>query len=316
MPPSAVLTKFECGGNCWDSNHFASALFRREGSNFMQALSTPQDPTLFNADEAYSFIVKLVYELVKRNRLGELKPMNYCFDIHLPHIIDKYINPNAVIGHPKPAWATPDAEKRVYRAFQDAAWELCLAGKWRMSVADGRLSGMAGAGGDGYSITAAGFEWFKNGDLEALVLSPNAIARMLDQYSNRFGDTYRRKTQEAVKNFRAGTYMSCCTMCGAAAEAILVALAIAKTKDRDKVLKGYKTTSGRATLIRTVLNGVKEEARIHYQAGLTLINAYRDESAHGDDTEIDRDGDAAKTMLETLLRFAKLSEQNWELLTK
>jgi hypothetical protein len=273
------------------------------------ALTAIQDPTNITLEEAHDFLVKLIHEHLKVNKLRELGSQNG-YDILITIIVDKSL-PQLQQYPPMPASIDGKIKTKVYRAFQDAAWELCLAGLLRPSPFDTGYN----ASGEGYSITEIGFKWFASDEIDRSVQSTHMIGRLLDQYSDQFGKAYQKKSQEAVKNYQARTFISCCSMCGAAAEAIVLALAIEKSQDREQTRAEYYTGHGRSRIINKVFGGLTDGAKAQYRAGIDLVNAYRDECSHGDDTDIDKDSDTARTMLDTLMRFARLCHQHWDNLT-
>jgi hypothetical protein len=61
-------------------------------------------------------------------------------------------------------------------------------------------------------------------------------------------------------------YLACCAMAGAAAESILLAVAIAKTGDEDKMLKTYRAAGGRRDLTRLVAASVAPTVATRFQA--------------------------------------------------
>ena len=102
-------------------------------------------------------------------------------------------------------------------------------------------------------------------------------------------------------------------MAGAAAESILLAVAVAKTKDEPKVLKEYNTTGGRSRVTKSVVSGVGEPLRGSFEAALHVLHYWRDDAAHGMATTILEV--EAFASLTQLLRLAQLSDDRWAELT-
>jgi hypothetical protein len=90
-------------------------------------------------------------------------------------------------------------------------------------------------------------------------------------------------------------------MCGAAAEAILLATAIAKA-DAASVLKQYNASGGRGRVESASLGQVDDDLRREYRGYTTLLKYWRDEASHGAASGI-KDNEAY-TSLALLLRFA------------
>jgi hypothetical protein len=102
-------------------------------------------------------------------------------------------------------------------------------------------------------------------------------------------------------------------MCGAAAESILLAVAIEKEKDEEAVLAKYRAQSGRRAIEKIIFDGKKEGFVAQFKSGLELLKHWRDESAHGTATGFD---DVEATVaLNHLLRFAQHVDSKWTELT-
>lgn len=102
-------------------------------------------------------------------------------------------------------------------------------------------------------------------------------------------------------------------MCGAAAESIVLALAVTRTGDEPRVLREYRSNSGRGRVERLV-TGQQPEAVQKALAGYTeLLKYWRDGAAHGAAAEIDEE--EAFTALLLLMRFARFAEDRWNSLT-
>ena len=103
-------------------------------------------------------------------------------------------------------------------------------------------------------------------------------------------------------------------MTGAAAESVLLSLAIAKVGDEEAVLKAYRQTGGR----QKVLNMVVAQANAFRRDTLTtfaaIISMWRDEAAHGRATPL---GTAnADEGLRQLLHMCQWVEKEWSELTR
>lgn len=96
-------------------------------------------------------------------------------------------------------------------------------------------------------------------------------------------------------------------MCGAAAESILLATAIAKAGEAT-VLSQYNT-SGDRRVENIILGKVRQEIRDEYMGFMTLLKYWRDQAAHGKVSGI-KDNEAY-TSLALLLRFAIFVNDHW-----
>jgi len=136
---------------------------------------------------------------------------------------------------------------------------------------------------------------------------------MLAPYRGRYGPSSQERSQEAIRCYGAHAYLACCTMCGAAAEAILLATAIAKS-DEATVLAEYNTAGGRRKVENIILGQARQELRDEYKGYTTLLKYWRDQAAHGKVSGIA--DNEAYTSLALLLRFAIFVNENWTELTK
>jgi hypothetical protein len=71
-----------------------------------------------------------------------------------------------------------------------------------------------------------------------VLAQPGSLAVTLSGYRGRYGDGFHQRSQEAIKCRNAEAWLGCCAMTGAAAESVLLALAIAKAGNEEDVLKG------------------------------------------------------------------------------
>jgi hypothetical protein len=111
-----------------------------------------------------------------------------------------------------------------------------------------------GSSGDGYSITPMGERWLASADPRLHIpTDPARLATILAGFSTKFGPGFEQRAQEAVKCYNAQTYLACCAMCGAAAESILLAVAINRRGDAASVLRDYRAGGGRTRVERGLL---------------------------------------------------------------
>jgi hypothetical protein len=104
-------------------------------------------------------------------------------------------------------------------------------------------------------------------------------------------------------------------MCGAAAESVLLAIAIAKTKDEAEVLDAYRQRDGRRKVMHIIfVNPSVATLRSRFETGFNLLTYWRDEAAHGGSSTISEL--EAYDALGRLLRLATLGAENWTQLTE
>lgn len=195
--------------------------------------------------------------------------------------------------------------------FYDAAWELCRRGFIRPGV---RRSNEQVVPDGGYSLTAAGsLQLAKLDTVGFLVLQPGSLSTTLNGYSRRYGDGYHQRSQEAIKCRNAEAWLACCSMVGAAAESILLAVAIAKSKDENVVLSLYRSSSGRQKVINLIVG--KADARIQttLKAFAGIIAEWRDEASHGQASVLSTAN--ADEALRQLLHMCQWVDKEWEQLT-
>jgi hypothetical protein len=102
-------------------------------------------------------------------------------------------------------------------------------------------------------------------------------------------------------------------MAGAAAESILLAVAIAKTADEQKVLAEYQSSKGRSRVVTRVIGNVSAEIGQRFKDALGILSFWRDDAGHGVATtmgEIE-----AHEAISRLLRLAQFASDQWDALT-
>ena len=206
--------------------------------------------------------------------------------------------------------------KEISPHFFAAAWELCRRGIIRPGIRMlGAQSTDAGSAGCGYSVTPFGRTWLTESHRDDFVpTEPERFARIVAPYKERFGPGFHDRAQQAVRCYGAHAYLACCAMCEAAAESVLLALAIAKTGNEAVVLKDYRPANGRSKIENLILG----KSRVQLQTGLRAftesLKYWRDESAHGLASRIS--DEQAYTSLAMMLRLAQFANDNWQELTE
>jgi hypothetical protein len=103
-------------------------------------------------------------------------------------------------------------------------------------------------------------------------------------------------------------------MCGAAAESVLLSLAIAKTGNEAQMLQMYRAANGRTKIENLLLGKVRQTVQTTFRGLTDVMKYWRDESAHGTTSSIsDIEALASATLL---LRFAQYASEQWEELTR
>ena len=234
----------------------------------------------------------------------------YGYDAYLPTLMLNYLS--------KQSQGRSDAQTEFIRLspiIYAAAWELCRRGIIRPGVnKHGAQATNDGQAGNGYSLTPFGRKWLEEGARDDFVpTEPERFGEMLAPYSKQFGPGFHERAQQAIRCYGAHAYLACCAMCGAAAESILLATAIAKSKNEDEVLKIYGSANGRHKIESLVVGKIKDPLQREYRSYANLLKYWRDESAHGRSSKIVEN--EAYTSLALLLRFAMLVNDNWKELT-
>ncbi len=191
--------------------------------------------------------------------------------------------------------------------FFEAAWELCRRGIVRPGV---KRSGDQAVDEGGYSLTLAGRGALADLDETSLLLAqPGSLSATLNGFRARFGDGFAQRAMEVIQCRNAQAWLGCCAMVGAAAESILLALAIAKSGNEENVLAIYRQAGGR----QRVLNLIVGQPTAHRRDTLTtfagIISLWRDEAAHGQSSPISTAN--ADEALRQLLHMCQWVDREW-----
>jgi hypothetical protein len=195
--------------------------------------------------------------------------------------------------------------------FYEAAWELCRRGIVRPGI---RRSGDQAVEEGGYSLTVAGQASLGALDPTTVILAqPGSLSAALTAYRQRFGDGFYQRAQEAIRCRNAEAWLACCAMIGAAAESLLLALAIAKTRNEEHVLKTYRQSNGRQRVLNLIVGQAPAPRRDTLTTFSSIISMWRDEAAHGQATPL---GTAnADEALRQLLHMCQWADREWGNLT-
>jgi hypothetical protein len=144
-------------------------------------------------------------------------------------------------------------------------------------------------------------------------LDPSRLGTTLAAFAGKFGDGYTQRAAEAVKTYRNQNWLAACVMAGAAAESILLAVAIAKIGDEKKVLTTYNGAGGRSRTTKLVTQGVTASIRQTFETALGVLHYWRDDAAHGMAAALGET--EAHEALSRLLRLAQFATKSWTQLT-
>lgn len=239
------------------------------------------------------------------------------YDVYLPTLWEEYVRERD--NRPASdslALESGNIAAELSPAFYAAAWELCRRGFLRPGA---KIHGDANVNlkcqaGDGYSLMPRGRQFLAAAPEEQFVaVESGRTGNMLGRFAERFGHGYHQRSQEAVKCYNALAYLACCAMSGAATESILLAVAIAKSGDEERVLHTYRAAQGRRKLVNDVVGRVADPLAGRFKSFMDLLNYWRDETAHGQVSSIVEI--EAFDALGRLLRFAHLVDDGWDALT-
>ncbi|OGP24830.1 MAG: hypothetical protein A2038_15375 [Deltaproteobacteria bacterium GWA2_57_13] len=256
-------------------------------------------------EDAFHFIVLYLRE-------GRKSPYgSYGYELYLPNVMRDYLETVKKVPHHDTDRHLP----KISPSFYAAAWELCRRGILRPGIkAFNEQATADGSSGNGYSVTPLGTEWLqKAGEYEYVPVDPGRFAKLLDNFSPRFGPGFQERCQEALRCYNAQAYLACCAMCGAAAESISLSIASAKTKNEAEILKMYSAAGGRGRIENLIIGKKDKSIQDDFRGYLSLLKYWRDIAAHGRASGIN--DPEAYTSLALLLRFAQFANDRWDELT-
>ncbi len=259
-------------------------------------------------DDALQFLISYL----RRSR-DRREGHSYGYDVYLTNVCRAFVRDVEQI----PAQNALDIDARIPElssVFYEAAWELCRRGILRPGVRRYNEQVTSdGSGGNGYSLTSTGRAWLADSEHAIFVpVEPSRVAEIISRFRALFGEGFFQRAQEAVRCHSATAYLACCVMCGAAAESILLHLAIQKRHDENEVMRVYHSTSGRRKVEDIVLAGVAAHLANTFRNLTDLLKYWRDDASHGTASDISEF--EAHEALARLLRFAHFaSDHNAEL---
>lgn len=264
------------------------------------------------ADEAFEILVNHLVQVCPSTNITGQRRGNRGADLYLPDFVRTCLEPqvakagNFIAGID----AIPEA---LIIPFYDAAWDLCRLGVLRPGSFAAMGQGHPTMFGDHYVITAFGAVWLKEA-LQRAFLDPSRLGTTLAGFARRFGEGYAQRSAEAVKTYRSQSWLAACVMSGAAAESILLAVAVAKTKDEATALATYNSAKGRAKITRQAVEGVSPSIKQTFEAALGVLQYWRDDATQGVMSEFGET--EAHESLSRLLGLAQFVDKNWSKLIK
>ncbi len=258
-----------------------------------------------HADDALKFMIASL----KQNPDGYRGQSN--FGIHMPNVVNEFCA--KVVGNTMPAHQRES--EPIYLAFYDAAWQLCRMGILRPSAWCPRGQILAGGeAGDGYSLTGYGRRWLDQWDAEGFFpTDPDRYIQVLANGSALLGSGFLQRSHEAAKCYKSTAYIACCAMSGAAAESALLAVAIAKTRDEDLVLRKYEGRDGRREVMKLIFGNATHKLEARFKNVFEVLSYWRDSASHGQASDISEL--EAHEALARLLRLSRFVTDNWKDLT-
>jgi len=238
---------------------------------------------------------------------------NYGYEIYITNVIIAYRR--EVEGDVSHNPWEGDRARELSTIFYEAGWELCRRGIFRPGIMhkDGQATD-EGASGNGYSVTTVGREWIEQAEESAFIpTEPSRFAQLAARFRPRLGEGYFQRSQEAVKCHFACAYLGCCAMAGAAAESIMLRVAISKSGDEEATLREYRSARGRSKIENQIAGGLRKPLGSQFRNLVDLIKYWRDEASHGGLSDISEF--EAYEALARLLRLAHFVDDHWEELT-
>jgi hypothetical protein len=264
--------------------------------------------TTMHFDDAFDFLIDQLAALPEPTGYAgnNARMATYGCDLWVPKVVVAYWQRVSNVSR--------ELTDEHYRPFYDAAWDLARIGVLRPGPFLPRGEAMGGQlfSGDGFSITKFGREWLKAAG-DRPIRDPSRLADVLRTFASRFGDGYAQRATEASATYRTSNYLACCVMSGAAAESILLAVAIAKGKSEQKVLAEYKAGGGRGRVTKVITSGLPAGLASQFVSALQVLHYWRDDAGHGTMTAISEV--EAHASLTQLLRLAQFASDHWTHLT-
>jgi hypothetical protein len=259
--------------------------------------------------------LKYLISALRKDRPHNTGYADYGYDLYLPNVIREYVSTEEHIREDAGDGRNDRRMREISPNFFAAAWELSRRGIIRPGVRIlGAQSTQDGGAGAGYSVTPFGRQWLAEADDTFVPTEPERFGQLIAPFKGRLGPGFHQRAQQAIRCYGAHAYLACCVMCGAAAESILLSLAIAKTGDEGEILQRYRAANGRSKIENLVVGKARRPIQTAFLGFTDVLKYWRDESAHGTSSTIS--DVEAYTSLAVLLRFAQYAQDQWSELTQ
>ncbi|WP_456677218.1 hypothetical protein [Bradyrhizobium sp. RDM12] len=166
----------------------------------------------------------------------------------------------------------------------------------------------------GYSLTVAGraaLAYLDNTTI--LIAQPGSLAATFNGYRPLFGGGFHQRAMEAIKCRNAEGWLACCAMVGAAAESVLLAIAITKEGDAERVLNAYRGNRGRQAVLNMIVGQADAQRRNTLTTFASIVSLWRDDATHGRASPIHTSN--ADEALRQLLHMCQWIAREWDNLT-
>lgn len=264
------------------------------------------------AQDATAFLVHWLKQPNQRSGIGNMNAHDYS----LQSVMDAYLRDNHGLEYNQ-YHLDRNVTDLIDYAFLEASWNLTRMGIIRPTMKRNYgATSSCDVGGMGITVTELGKEWLKQ-DSPAfgyIPSDPTRFTSLIEPYQELFGDGFFQRASEAGACWAHGTYYAACSMAGAAAESIMLAIAVQKSGDEAAVLAEYSKAGGRGAIERKITANMKPKDKQDFEAYTALLKYWRDNAAHGKAmsfTEFE-----AHDALSRLLRFAQFVKERWQTLTQ
>jgi hypothetical protein len=256
-------------------------------------------------DDATTFLI----DFLRHPRAGGYS--SYGYEIYLPNVVRAYVSEVEKLPEHLSSIRDGARPRELSPYFYDAAWDLCRRGILRPSVKV--FGGQSVGEGEGYSVTELGRSWLKGQTGGTTIIEPGRLGQVFVNLAVKLGSGFLQRANEATRCHAFGLNLSCCAMSGAAAESILLAVAIAKSGDEPSVMKIYEAAHGRRKIVDGIVGQARTAIASPFRSATGLLSYWRDDAAHGVVSNISEI--EAHEALSRLLRFAQFANDNWDELT-
>src|SRR5450759_5245900 len=216
--------------------------------------------------------LKYLISALRKDRPHNTGYADYGYDLYLPNVIREYVSTEEHIREDAGDGRNDRRMREISPNFFAAAWELSRRGIIRPGVRIlGAQSTQDGGAGAGYSVTPFGRQWLAEADDTFVPTEPERFGQLIAPFKGRLGPGFHQRAQQAIRCYGAHAYLACCAMCGASAESIILAAAIAKEKDKKEILKKYSSANGRRVIENILIGKVRSQVQNDYKSYSTLL---------------------------------------------